>query len=98
MAFETYTEIEAGRAEVSAIIARQRRRLDSLKGEFSSIVTELTAAATEYGPLIAAIDALLLASPTDVTYIAKKGEINKHLSDFNALNAEAGALDALVNT
>jgi hypothetical protein len=100
MAFSgtTFSEIETGRLEVAEIIARQQRRLAQWRTIAGTIVSEMQAAGTEYGPIVAAMDALLATAPTDPTLIAKQGEIAKHLADFNALVAEAQAADLLVTS
>ena len=94
----SYSEIEQARTEVSAIIAKNRGRLTRWKAEAGKIVTEMTTAGTDYGPIVAASAALLAANPANNALIVQNAAVSKHLEDFNALVAESTALDILVNT
>lgn len=93
-----YSEIEQARVEVAAIISRNSGRLTRWKAEAGKIVTEMTTAGTDYGPIVAAAAALLAADPTNEAVIVQNAAVGKHLEDFNALVTEATTLDTLVNS
>lgn len=94
----TFSEIEQARFEIAEIISRNKKRLENASAEYSRIVTDMSAAGTEYGPIVAASAALLATDPTNQAFIVLDAAIQKHLADFNAVSSEAGALDTLVNT
>lgn len=94
----TFSQIEQGRFAIADIISRNKDRISRLKLEAGLVVTDLNATSNEYGPIVAASAALLATDPTNQAFIVLDAAIQKHLADFNALSAEASALDVLVNS
>lgn len=94
----TFSQIEQARFEVADIISRNGKRLDRLAIEAGLVVSDMTAAGTEYGPIVAASAALLASEPTNQAFIVLDAAIQKHLADFNALSARASTLDGLISS
>lgn len=97
MAFNTYTEITVGANEVRELIGDNSARLKRARTEISGVVSAMTALGTQYGPIVAAAASLLAADPNNPAKAAVKADIDQLLTDFNALQTEASALDVLVN-
>jgi hypothetical protein len=94
----TYSEISTAAETVQSLIANHRSRYRNSKSEFGNITTSLTSLGNEYGPIVAAIDTLLLTDPTNESFIFLKAHITQLLADYNTLSAEVAATDVLVNT
>lgn len=94
----TFSQIEQGRFAIADIISRNKDRINRLRSEAGLVVTDMTAAGAEYGPIVAASAALLATDPTNQAFIVLNAAIQKHLADFNSVSAEAAALDVLVNS
>lgn len=93
-----FSEIEQARLEIAEIISRNQKRLNTAKAEFGRIATDMSSAGSEYGPIVAAASTLLATAPENVAYLVLNESIQRHLADFNAVSAEAAALDVEVNT
>lgn len=97
MAFDTYTEIRTGADEVADLIRNQMSILNSHTAGISGVVSSMTALATEYGPMVDAINTMVVADPTNPGLLNLQSDINQLLVDFSALQTRASNLDALVN-
>lgn len=94
----TFSEIEDARQKVARIISQNKARIEVADSEYGRIVTEMSAAAAEYGPIVQAAANLLATDPTNQALIVLDQAIQKHLADFNAVTAEATTKDQLVNS
>lgn len=97
MAFDTYTEVRTGADEVAGLIKNQIAILNSHKAGISGVVSSLTSLATQYGPILDAINTLVASNPTNPGFVNLQADINQLLADFTELQTTASNLDALVN-
>ena len=93
----TYSEISSAADTVEDLIADNRQRLSRTNSEYSTIVSQMTAIGTEYGPIVAAIDALVASNPNNRAFLFLQAHIQQLLADFNAVKADATSKDQLVN-
>jgi hypothetical protein len=94
----TFSEIESARLKVADIISQNKSRIEYTDGEYGRIVSAMSAAGAEYGPLVDAAANLLATDPTNESYIVLNQFVQNHLADFNAVSAEAATKDQLVNS
>lgn len=94
----TFSEIEEARLKVARIIAENKARLDVTDREYGRIVTDMSAASAEYGPIVQAAADLLASAPDNQAFQVLNQAIQAHLADFNNVSSEATAKDQLVNT
>lgn len=93
----TYSEISSAADQVEDMIADNRQKLNRTNSQYSTIVSNMTALATEYGPIVAAVNALVASNPENRAFLFLQAHIEQLLADFNAVQADASAKDQLVN-
>lgn len=98
MAFDSYTQITVGANEVRELIGSTGARLDRALAEISGVVSQMASIGAQYGPIVAAADAMVAADPNNPAKAAVQADITQLLADFNALQSRAATLDALINS
>ena len=92
----TYTETKATLDEIAQRSESNRKRLEQAKGQVAAALSDLSGMAAAYGAFITQLNADAAANPTDDAWKLAKSEKNQLVSDFQALDARAEAMNTAI--
>jgi hypothetical protein len=88
----TFAEAKQALSEVAERIVQNRKRLDGAKSTISQAEADLAAMTGAYGGVVAAIDAAVVADPTDTAFVNLKAEKGKLVAEFGSEKGRATAM------
>ena len=94
----SYAQLQNIKDRIVRDLSNQQSSLETAKGQFGAISSNLAAMQAEYTTWAVEVNAMATANPNDDAIQALKAERDLLVSEFQSTKDEADALDAAVNS
>lgn len=93
----TFTQAKATLDDIASRSEQNRKRLEQAKMLLVQAKADLAAMPTAYGPFVTELNAEAASNPNDSAWQTAKAEKDQMVSDFQALNTRATAMDVAIS-